>query len=66
MAKDDCLSPSAALLCKLGSLVVHAEEMLSAKGHHFDLDTIRSLLADSEVKAWLAQMDKLALLPKKR
>ena len=63
---NDPLKPSVSLLIKLGSVIVHQEEMISAKGHHFDkaaLDTVRN---DSEVIAWLEQMTKLAFLPVKR
>lgn len=59
-------NPAPALLCKLGSIAVHVEEMFSPKGHEFDRVALASLLADPEVKAWLAEMDALAMLPKKR
>lgn len=62
----DILKPSMPLLVKLGSIAVHADEALSDKGHAFDTDTIKSLLSDPEVSAWLTEMDKAALLPKKR
>lgn len=32
----DALKPSPMLLCLLGSIVVHAEELLSPDGHAFD------------------------------
>lgn len=60
------LKPTPTLLVKLGSIAVHVEEMLSPKGHHFDKAVLDSLLSDPEVKAWLEQMDKLALIPRKR
>lgn len=60
------LAPSPALLVKLGSIAVHAEEFMSSDRHAFDGITLTSLLADPEVKEWLAQMDKAAFLPKKR
>ena len=63
---NDPLKPSAALLCKLGSLVVHAEEYLSPDGHRFDLDALKAGLSDADVKAWLAAMQKMALVPVKR
>lgn len=62
----DPLKPSPALLVKLGSIAVHVEEMMSPKGHHFDRIALQSLLDDGDVKAWLAEMDKAAFLPKKR
>lgn len=58
--------PSMTLLIKLGSIVVHTEEMLSPKGHEFDKIALKSLLDDLEVVAWLKEMDKQAFLPKKR
>jgi hypothetical protein len=61
---DDPLKPPLTLLSKLGSIAVHAEEMSSPKGHAFDLIAIRSLLADSEVVAWVKAMD--VYLPQKR
>ena len=65
-SKDDPLQPSPALLCKLGSVVVHAQEALSAKGHPFDWEALKSNIEDKEVIAWLQKMDQLALLPRKR
>jgi len=58
--------PSKILLIKLGSIAVHAEEMISDKGHHFDVEVLKVLLNDSDVKVWLSEMDKFALLPKTR
>lgn len=49
--------PSIALLCKLGSIAVHVDEAL-------DWTVTRMLLADPEVKQWIADMG--ALLPRKR
>lgn len=60
----DPLKPSAALLCKLGSIVVHADEYLSPGGHAFDERAIAALLADVEVRRWVNAMG--ALLPQKR
>ncbi len=60
------LHPSPSLLAKLGSIVVHAEELLSSKGHYLDREALMGLLNESEVRDWLAQMNELALLPKKR
>jgi len=58
--------PSKTLLIKLGSIATHTREMLSDTGHHFDVEVLKVLLNDSEVTEWMAEMDKLALLPKKR
>lgn len=60
------LKPSAALLCKLGSIVIHVEEFLSPQGHHFDKSALDKLLDDAEVREWLKAMDVMALLPRKR
>ena len=50
------LVPNVALLCKLGSIVVHVDEYLSDSGHPLDL----------EVREWLEQMQELALIPVRR
>ena len=60
------LAPSPAVLSKLGSLAIHAEEMISEDGHAFDRSAIESLLSDQELREWIRRMDELALLPKKR
>lgn len=62
----DPLKPSAALLCKLGSIVAHIDEGLDDGGHAFDWTAATALINDQEVQAWLARMDKLALLPRRR
>lgn len=62
----EALKPSATVLAKLGSIAVHAEEMLSPLGHGFDKIALQSVLADPEVVEWLDGMRKLALLPEKR
>ncbi len=53
-------------IVKLASIAVHAEDLLSPDGHHFDRLAIESLLKDEEVVSLLATMDDLALAPKKR
>ena len=63
---NEVLKPSATILTKLGSLYVHIEEMISDKGSHFDIETIKGQLADGELQEWIKGMDKLALIPKKR
>ena len=63
---SEVLKPPASLLCKLGSIVVHVEEMLSDDGHEFDKAAIESLLKDYEVAEWLVGMEDLAMLPVKR
>ncbi len=64
--KYDPLKPTTTLLIKLGSIVVHFEEMTLRKGHAFDKHALDSLLADPEVKEWFAAMNKMAFLPLKR
>lgn len=63
---DNPLAPPASLLCKLGSIVVHADEGLSPLGHGFDMIALKQLLNDSEVRDWITQMDSMAMIPKKR
>ena len=62
---DDPLKPSPALLCKLGSILVHAEELLSPSGHPFDQQAMRTAW-DADVEQWMKAMRKLAFLPMKR
>ncbi len=62
----NCLKPSAQLLIKLGSIIVHQQELSSANGHYMDKAALDSLLSDPEVIAWMKEMDSMALLPKKR
>lgn len=54
------------LACKLGSIVVHADEMMSADGHAFDRVAIQQLISDPEVSAWIGEMQKQAMVPVKR
>ena len=61
---NDPLKPSIQLLCKIGSVVVHAQEFLSPKGHHLDLAALRTLFEDKEVQQWIKDMGPL--LPVKR
>lgn len=63
---SDALKPPVTLLVKLGSIAVHVEELLSPAGHDYDREAIKSLLADPEIKDWIAAMDKMAFMPKKR
>ena len=60
------LQPSAQLLCKLGSIIVHVEEMMSPKGHEVDHMALEVGLKDEEVQQWLQQMREMAFLPVKR
>lgn len=60
------LQAPTSVMVKLGSIAVHAEEALSARGHEFDWITLEQLLADAEVQKWLKSMQQLALVPLKR
>jgi len=62
----DPLKPSIPILCKLGSIFAHVEELLSPKGHAFDKLELQKLLDDPEIKEWLSEMHKMALIPEKR
>jgi len=55
---------SITLLAKLGSIALHAQEMISHSGHAVDHTVLRNLLDDPEVKAWMKSMG--AYLPVKR
>jgi hypothetical protein len=59
------LQPEVSTLVKLGSLLVHYQE-LCHNGHNFDVSVIDTLEADPEVQQWLSGMNELALLPVKR
>jgi len=73
------MKPDIGLLIKLGSIVVHAQEMLEQKevkhlfasiSHlapsQFDRAAIEVLLGDSRVVEWIEEMTKQAFLPVKR
>jgi len=60
------LKPSASLLVKLGSLIVHWEEFTSKKRDILDKEAIDSVRADPEVVEWFSSMNKMAMLPVKR
>jgi len=61
---SDPLKPSLPLLCKLGSIAVHVEEAMSSKRHVLDVEAIRGLLQDDEVKQWIKEMG--VFMPVKR
>ena len=63
---NDPLNPSPALLAKLGSIIVHCEEFVSATGHGFDEAAFRVLVEDAEVMEWMKAMRELAMIPEKR
>lgn len=66
------LKPSNTQLIKLGSIAVHAEELLDmqasgdARAAQFDIEAIRGLLADAEVRAILDDPSSQVFLPVKR
>jgi len=66
VTKPDPLKPSAALLVKIGSLLVHQEEFLSPDGHQADRVAVEALQRDHDVIQWLRAMTNMALLPIKR
>lgn len=63
---SDPLKPSVGLLIKLGSIIVHQEELASPNGHQFDKVALDSVRNDPEVIEWFSQMNKKAFLPVKR
>lgn len=65
-SKSSFLAPSPSLCAKLGSIAVHAEELASSNGHHFDRLALAGLLEDAEVAAWIADGRKMAMVPEKR
>ena len=65
MSKDP-LQPGMAVLVKLGSIAVHADEYLSPDGCGVDANVIKGLLADIEIVVWLGKMQEKGLLPEKR
>lgn len=58
--------PSLSLLCKLASLAVHADELLSSDGHKLDRLALIDCINDVEVRDWIAEMTKNALAPVRR
>lgn len=62
----NALKPTPSLLSKLGSVIVHVEEMLEPGGHRFDKMALDTALNDPEVREWREQMDALAMIPRKR
>jgi len=64
LAPADHLHPSLSLLAKLGSVLVHVDELLSTKGHNYDRIALTQALVDPEIKQWVKDMGPL--LPLKR
>ena len=65
-AKKDPLKPSALLMIKIGSLAIHADEIVETHGANLDFDgpAVKSIIEDPEVKEWIASMG--VMLPRKR
>ena len=68
---DDPLKPSVQILARLGSAVVHAEEILSdpavaAMVNSLDRAAFWGLTNDEAVKEWIKAMDKKGLVARKR
>lgn len=53
-----------AMIAKLGSIAVHADELLSADGHAFDRTALTALLEDTDVRQFL--VTHRALFPVRR
>lgn len=64
MKQQAISTPSLSVLVKLGSIVVHADELFSPDGRDIDKQMVESLLRDPEVVDWIREMG--ALLPLKR
>lgn len=60
----NALEPRLELLVKIGSIIVHVDELLSPGGHPFDKIVSEQLINDAEVQQWIKQMGPL--LPVKR
>ncbi len=53
------------LVCKLASVVVHAQELLDpAKAHHVDKVALQQAISDPAVRAWIAALGPLAPVPR--
>ena len=63
--KEGPTNPSVLLLIKLGSIIVHVDEMVETKFANIDFDgsALRTVF-DDEVRAWIKEMGPL--LPAKR
>jgi hypothetical protein len=60
------LNPAPAVLIKVASAAVHAQEFLEPDGHAFDKSAFDDCMNDPAVREWLAAMTKAAYLPVKR
>ena len=66
----DALKPSPGLLCKIVSVLVHADEMRESvnnpAAHEVDRIALNSAIDDPEVKEWVEAMTKMSMAPLKR
>lgn len=62
--RPDPLKPRLELLMKLGSIAVHTDELLSPGGHNYDMEALKPMLRDPEVREWIKDMG--VYLPVKR
>jgi len=53
-------------IVKLASIAVHVDELLYLNPHPNDIDAIKSLLKDPELRDTLADLDRNGLLPIRR
>jgi hypothetical protein len=62
----DALKPTPGLLCKIVSVIVHADELREPGAHEFDKVALEKVLDDPEVKEWVEAMTKAGFAPIKR
>lgn len=64
--KNDPTKPSVTLLIKIGSAMIHAEEMIETKfkNANFDVPAFKTVSEDPEVVEWVKAMGPM--LPRKR
>jgi hypothetical protein len=63
MSDNNWREPSISLLCKLGSITRHVEEIASDTGYPFDIEILKTLVGDPEIIEWISEMDDMALIP---
>ena len=59
------LNPSFNLLVKLGSIIVHVNELFSVDGRVIDKEALLHLLVDIEVQTWIKAMGPLVPLKRR-
>lgn len=64
--KNDTMKPSVTVLIKIGSAMIHAEELIETKFKNadFDISAFNAVAQDPEVVAWVKAMGPM--LPRKR